>query len=282
MTARAVDSGIPGVTHPAVAAQEEVRQARRALKLPGDVHDARKHLKRARALLRLCETGEKGAAATELRHRLREAGRELAPLRDREAALEALRELDGESRVPPVIRSVLQASAPSDPEADGEVLFRVRRELRGAGRSLGRLSTRPEAPGWLEELGRAYRRARRAYREGLRRPSGEALHTLRKRAKDLRYQLEWLAPVWPPVLRAWVDEFHSLTDDLGRTQDVRVLRRSMGDATSPGDRRRVALILWDLRRDARRARRGGLRRGGKLFSEKPGSFTRRMRSLAEA
>lgn len=279
--ARASGSGIPGVPHPAAAAGEEVRQARRALKPPGDVHEARKHLKRARALVRLCETGERGDEAAELRHGIRDAGRELATLRDRDAVREALHELDGERRIPPSVLATLRARAAHDPEGDRATPERVRRDLRRAGRRLPSLAEATGPAEWLAELGRSYRKARRAYRAAVAHPTGEALHTLRKRAKDLRYQVEWLAPVWPGVLTAWVAELHALTDELGRTQDVRVVRRQVGDGASAGERRRVALILWDLRRDGRRARRAALDRGRKLFAEAPDSFTRRMAALAE-
>lgn len=274
--------GIPGVPDPEAAATEEVRLARRALKPPGDVHEARKHLKRARAFLRLSEHGARGAEATALRHGLRDAGRELAMLRDREAVLEALRALDGESRIPPSVLSILRARAARDPEGDKETLAAVRRGLRRTGRGLESLAGAGAAEAWVRAMGESYRRARRAYRHARARPGGEALHTLRKRAKDLRYQVEWLAPVWPGVLGAWVEELHLLTDALGRTQDVRVVRRQLGEATAPADRRRVALILWDLRRDSRRARRDALARGTRLFAEGPGSFTRRMAALAES
>ncbi|HSG46499.1 MAG TPA: CHAD domain-containing protein, partial [Longimicrobiales bacterium] len=217
-----------------------------------------------------------------LRRELRDAGRELAALRDREAALEALHDLDGESRIPPSVLAVLRAQAARDPEGDRETLVRVRRGLRKTGRGMAVLAGAASAEDWLRALGASYRRARRAFRRARSRPTGEALHALRKRAKDLRYQVEWLAPVWPGVLGAWVEELHLLTDALGRTQDVRVVRRQLEGAAAHGDRRRVALILWDLRRDGRRARRDALARGAKLFTEGAGSFTRRMAALAES
>jgi len=262
---------------------EEVRLARRALSPPADVHEARKHLKRARAFLRLCETGEAAARAATLRRDLRDAGQELATLRDREAVLEALGALDGESRIPPSALAALRTRGDDDrEEGDGEAPARVRRRLGKAERRLGRLAGAASAGEWMGALGKSYRRARRAYRHARSHPTAEALHTLRKRAKDLRYQMEWLAPVWPGVLGAWSEELHLLTDALGRAQDVRVVRRRLGEAAAPGERRRVALILWDLRRDGRRARRDALARGAKLFTEGAGSFTRRMAGLAES
>lgn len=271
----------PALPDPAGVAREAVRLARRALRPPGDVHGARKHLKRARALLRLCETGEAGAEAAALRRELRDAGRELAGLRDREAVLEALHDLDGERRIPPEALARLRAAGAHDPETDAEVQTRVRRSLRSTGRTVEGLvgGAGPEA--WLSGLGATYRRARKAYRAALAHPTGDRLHALRKRAKDLRYQVEWLAPLWPRVLSAWEEELHALTDALGRTQDVRVAREQAGGAAAPGERRRVALILWDLRRDGRRARREALRMGRRLFAEGAGSFERRLGALAK-
>jgi hypothetical protein len=51
-------------------------------------------------------------------------------------------------------------------------------------------------------------------------PSVERLHEWRKRTKDLRYALELLEPTWPPVIDAFEDELHKLTDRLGDRTDL--------------------------------------------------------------
>lgn len=275
-------SPIPRLPDPARAAALEALGARRALEEPADVHEARKHLKRGRAFLRLCERGGQRRAAGELRRELRDAGRELAEIRDREAVLEALGEPDGTERIPPSVLASLRAAATRDPQGEAATLARVAGELaRTEGRAAA-LEGRTGPGDWGAALGKAYRRARKAWRRARSNPSADALHELRRRTKDLRYQMEWLTPVWPAVLAAWVEELHALTDDLGRVQDVRVVRGAVGGSVpDQSERGRTALLLWDLRRDARMARRSGLRRGSRLFAEGPSCFRRRMGALLE-
>jgi CHAD domain-containing protein len=61
----------------------------------------------------------------------------------------------------------------------------------------------------------------------------EALHELRKKGKELRYLLEFFAPVFPPeVVKPMVSSLKGLQDVLGRFQDREVqadLLRSLGD-----------------------------------------------------
>jgi CHAD domain-containing protein len=267
---------------PADASLEEVRLARRALKPPADVHEARKHLKRARGFLRLCEAGRLAGEATGMRRELRDAGRELAALRDRQSALEAVRDMDGETRAPPGLTRDLQRDAVDAGADEPESFPRLRRSLARSRKSIRRLQGETQPGEWCDRLGDTYRRARRAFRQALAHPSAEALHTLRKRTKDLRYQVEWLQPLWPEILGAWARELHLVTDDLGRVQDARVARQAIRRHVAPDERRRAALLVWDLRRDGRRARRAAMGRAGKLFAEKPSSFTRRLQAVARS
>ncbi|MEA2223840.1 MAG: hypothetical protein QOH83_2216, partial [Solirubrobacteraceae bacterium] len=61
----------------------------------------------------------------------------------------------------------------------------------------------------------------------------EALHELRKKGKELRYLLEFFAPIFPSeVVRPMVTTLKGLQDVLGRFQDREVqadLLRSLGD-----------------------------------------------------
>lgn len=274
-------SPVPRLPDPARAAALEALGARRALEEPADVHEARKHLKRGRAFLRLCEVGGQRRAAGELRRELRDAGRELAEIRDREAVLEALGEPDGTERIPPSVLASLRAAATRDPQGEAATLARVAGELvRTEGRAAA-LEGRTGPGDWGAALAKAYRRARKAWRRARSNPSADALHELRRRTKDLRYQMEWLTPVWPAVLEGWTGELHALTDDLGRIQDIRVLRVSGHGLGDPGDRRRLAWALQGLRRERRRTLRSAFRRSQRLFAEAPRAFRKRMGALAQ-
>lgn len=266
---------------PAWCARSQVVRAHQVLDELEDVHEARRALKRARALVRLCVGGFPSRhEARAVRLRLRDAGRLLSEWRDREAALEVLQSLgphaargtDSEIAGPEEAGGGEEQAAPAATAGVGEILRETAATLEG-------LRGRVPRPTALEAVGRAYRRARRAYRDAEASPTAEAIHTLRKRTKDLRYQLDWLAPLWPRVLGAWVDELHALTDDLGRIQDIRIYRKEVRAERSPPARRRHARNLWALRQEGRRARRAAMSRGRKLYLESSASFGERITRL---
>src|SRR5262249_24991936 len=69
-------------------------------------------------------------------------------------------------------------------------------------------------------LERTYRRGRDAMAATNGTASDEQLHEWRKRAKDLRYQLEFLRKLWPGLLDAMADEAHELGNLLGDDHDL--------------------------------------------------------------
>lgn len=77
-----------------------------------------------------------------------------------------------------------------------------------------------------------------------------AWHTLRKRAKDLRYAAEFLAPTRPETFTPLAQELHDLTDRLGHANDLtlvldRLSRRR--DLVPDTDRPAVESALHDAR-----------------------------------
>jgi CHAD domain-containing protein len=87
---------------------------------------------------------------------------------------------------------------------------------------------RPDAHTSIGEL--AGRRIQKVYRQMVRRGQAieddgpaEALHDLRKQGKELRYLLEFFAPLYPAdVVRPMVKRLKALQDVLGRFQDAEV------------------------------------------------------------
>ena len=53
----------------------------------------------------------------------------------------------------------------------------------------------------------------------------------RKRAKDLRYHVELLEPIWPEIMKDLEKILHTLTDHLGDDHDFADLRSTL--TTSP-------------------------------------------------
>jgi CHAD domain-containing protein len=131
---------------------------------------------------------------------------------------------------------------------------------------------------------------RRSYRDGRRREAeayawqtDEGFHEWRKRAKDLRYQVELLGPAWPDVMKDMERELHHLTDRLGDDHDLADLRLVLARShTLAGSARRTDRILdgigkrrSDLQADARPM-------GARIYGEKPRVFSERIEGYWDA
>ena len=237
------------------------------------VHTARKDMKKLRALLRLVrgEIGEKVYRRETTA--FRDAGRELAGLRDADVMLATLDSLELPQKEAGPLRQALEA-------------HRIRtaagaREQAAAGAAAMLTSARERVADWPletdgfaafeEGLERIYRQGRRNMRAARKEPTAENLHEWRKRTKDLWYHLALLEEAWPPVMEALADEAHELSDRLGDAHDVDVLldwARNHADAGAIEDavaerRRRLQADAFDY--------------GTRLYADKPRVFVGRIR-----
>jgi CHAD domain-containing protein len=267
------------------------------------VHGARKDLKKARAALRMVRAELGPKAFRRENRRLRDAARLLAASRDAEVKLETLDALVAEADgiVPPaalrVWRYALVAErdrvaagpaagagagpATGDPGLDDQMAratWAIEASLatvpalglkRGGWRLLG--------PG----IDRAYRDGRDALRAVRRKPSADAVHEWRKRAKDLWYQLRLLEDAWPGQLEATVAEIHHLTELLGDHHDLAVLAEDLGARDGIGaDSAATFAALIERRQAAMLVEALGL--GERIYAEKPKAFGRRLRAYWRA
>jgi CHAD domain-containing protein len=249
------------------------------------VHEARKDMKKLRALLRLVrgEIGDKTFRRES--DSFRDAARELAGVRDADVMLATLTEL--EERYP--------AELPADAAGGLRQALEAHR-IRTAAGTRGQASAaaiemlkqaRGRVPDWPLErdgfdalqhgLRRAYSRGRRDWRAAQKESSTEHLHEWRKRAKDLWYHCSILQETWKPVMKALADEAHELSDRLGDDHDLAVLLAWAHEhATTLDGMDRVHAF-----EDVVRARREELQAeafayGARLYADKPGAFTKRM------
>jgi len=170
------------------------------------VHEARKALKRLRALIRLLEDELGGQVFARENAVLREAGRRLSAARDAEVIVATLEDLmrrhpgelahrRGVVRLHAALRAererVVQQSL-----ADGSTAADALDELRGVRRRAmaWSLSDRPGIEAVEPALKRLYGRGRRRYRRAALGSGSRtlALHAWRKRVKELRYAAEML------------------------------------------------------------------------------------------
>jgi CHAD domain-containing protein len=248
------------------------------------VHEARKDMKKLRALLRLArgEIGDETYRAENAR--LRDAGRRLSGVRDADVLLATFEKLEGV----PASLSAAMRSAVQDHRAtlerEGGGREAAAREavaaLDEARAGVKDWSLERKGFGAIEDgLRNVYRRGRRALRAAEKDPDDEALHEFRKRAKDLWYHLTILRPAWPGALEAVSDEAHALSERLGDDHDLAVLgefahERLAGLDLEPVDRA-IAARRAELQADA-------FALGERLYAEPPKAFTRRMRGYYRA
>jgi CYTH domain-containing protein/CHAD domain-containing protein len=269
-------------------AAERLREPLDGDALAEAIHGARKDLKKARAALRLVreEVGEETFKREN--HALRDAARMLSASRDAEVKLETLAALveGGAGDVPPgpaaLWHDALAADRDRTVEGEGD-------QIDAAVEAIDAVAARaPEWPlrhtGWKllsPGLDTAYTEGRDAFEALPSQPSFEAVHDLRKRGKDLWYQLRLLRDAWPAVLEPTAEEIHEFTDLLGDHHDLAVLaddlerREEIGSAHKNVLRELIAAEQHALLIDA-------LSLGERVYAEKPGPFGRRLRAYWRA
>ncbi len=243
---------------------------------PERVHGVRKALKESRALARLFlpSVGE--------------------PARVTIAALAVVRRRVGRARDLDVIEDRLGRLAPP-PDVVGPLTAAIERERAAAKRAhtgfataasraqLGAIVKRLD--GW--ELGRVAdgdiaEAVARTYRQGLGRghiafEGGDpaALHALRSRVVDLRYQLSALSPAWPAALNAQSEELNALRDTLGDFNDLHTLELFAAERAGLSP---VALAVLTERIETRqdKLRRRAAIEFERLFAETPDAFAARL------
>jgi CHAD domain-containing protein len=250
------------------------------------VHEARKDLKKLRAVLRLVR-GELGDERySEQNTRFRDLGRKLSEARDAQVRLETLDELmeksgDGldSSRVNE-FRKALEAERKEQAEAiDDRLLEEVAVALETEREAIAAWPIEGEdwsivGPG----LRRVYRRGRKSFEAVVEEPSTQNLHEWRKRAKDLWYAHRILKPTWPQVMDGLTDEADELSNLLGDDHDLAVLAATARERAGAFDGDGLELLLEAV--DERRAELQGdaIPLGHRLYADKPGAFANRSES----
>jgi CHAD domain-containing protein len=221
-------------------ASEELAQAveflsTKELDVDTAVHEARKRIKRLRALLRLVR-GELGSVFDAVNGELRSTARRLASAREAAATLEAIDQLkaDKGDRVAEELfaaaRETFSGRTPSRAslggllETSAQNLDWVKKaidgsDLDGSGFDLLR-------PGFR----RTYRTARRRLHEAMRSHTAEAFHELRKAVKAHQHQLHFVELAWPELLTPRREALSDLSELLGQHHDLSLLVPELRDA----------------------------------------------------
>jgi CHAD domain-containing protein len=242
------------------------------------VHEARKDMKKLRALLRLAR-GELGKDTYARENAcFRDAARELAGTREADVMLETLGALElpaGGRELRKAVRAERAEGGEDDRETAVDAAVGILKEARK--RVDDWPLERDSFDALADGLERSYRRGRRDFKTALEAPSAEALHEWRKRVKDLWYHHTLLRELWPSVISAVGDEAHELSDRLGDDHDLVVLTTWMREHADAGQE---FLEAVDRRREQLQGEAFAL--GARVYAEKPSAYARRMEELWSA
>lgn len=263
----------------------------------GAVHESRKSIKRVRALLRLVR-GELPDHIFEFENKsLRNTGRLVAEIRMARGVLDAassIHDLYGgllaEGTFVELIekltrrRDLTELKAVEDPNLIG----RVARSLERAYHRYGSWPTDPEArkiyglgirdsfdavrPG----LSGTYNAGRQGMVHAYRRSAPGDFHEWRKRVKDMRHQMEFLAPLWPEVVVGIAMTLERLGNILGDDNDLAELMKLLGDrpdlCPDPRERSLFRALAHQRRNELQLAAEI---LGRRVYAEKPDSLSSR-------
>ncbi len=268
------------------------------------IHEARKAMKRIRAILRLVRP-RLGDRIYRFENRtLRDTARLVAPVRDAIVTVETVTTLasrfDGalgdhtfhalgerlESRASRIRKSLLEEGDAVDRVIT--ILERTRSRFAGwaveeaEGRAYG-----SSIPDRFRSVGMGltdtYRRGRQEMRQAYASPSTARFHLWRKRVKYLRHQLEVLEPLWPEVIGGAARASSRLGDLLGDEHDLADLLSLLAvdpDLCRDPVERSLLAALAQHRRAELRASAAIV--GSKVYAEKPSRFARRVEAYWDA
>jgi CHAD domain-containing protein len=266
------------------AASEEIRRARESLLDAADpvsgVHEARKSLKKVRAILHLARKALGKKRFRALNRRVRDLARALAEQRDASVRVDTLNALlagmDGQApirlRGASRRRMVTRRRRPGDARVREEIaatLGEVGGEIR---RALSRSGIDSARPG----LARTYRTGRRNMREAASSSTTAAFHEWRKRVKFLWYQVRLFEEGWPATLGPLAEQLHSLSEFLGDAHDYDLLEAGLRQEARADPLFDPGALLAALA-EARVVKRTlALDLGRRLYAEDPDGFAARI------
>jgi CHAD domain-containing protein len=250
------------------------------------IHEARKSIKRLRALLRLTRHQLGEHVYRRDNSAFRDIGRRLSGARDSRVMLDTLSGLSERhpKRAPapglaPFRRTLLSRHANAQRKLrDSDAASEALRELRHARDRVAHWPVDGESVASLAPgLERIYRRGRKTYKVARKNPSTENLHELRKRAKDLWYTGQIVQAASPKAMKKMVKGAHELADLIGEEHDLALLAES---AIARPERFGEEASLEDLL-DLIERRRGDLQRralkvAARLYEKKPGKVARKL------
>jgi CHAD domain-containing protein len=258
-------------------AQIEMAEARLACNddVPTAVHDARRCLKRLRALLRLIRPALSETIYERETKRLSGIGRLLSGERDRHVMQQTLLKLESQhGALPNDAGKHVRTWLAQPPRATGrggaaDVRRKALTQLKPARKAFaGPHITDVELTHLLDGLELTYRKARRAFHKAYEQPSDESFHHWRKTVQQHWRHMQLLSRGWPEALSARAGEAKALSQILGEDHDLAVLAafvRAHADPLVGADD--IDLLETQCRASQAELRERARHHGARLFAE---------------
>lgn len=268
--------------------REQLEKAATKLTLCEDpseaIHAARKHLKKARSLVRLVRSGVGRKRYRRENHRLREAKQALAEARDSDALVETIdklmqgmpRGVHGEFPFRHGLSPGEQGSGPGRDAVAGQCLELAQQLKAAPDRAEKSRLYDLGLDTALQGLEREYRRGAKAFDKAYAKRRAKDFHTWRKRVKDHWYHCRLYRNVWKRPMKARVEELKVLSDILGDEHDLSMLLQQLkrGHDLDPERARLLKCLAADKQERLReQARPLGLR----LYAVPPECFAQEVR-----
>jgi CHAD domain-containing protein len=252
------------------------------------VHEARKSIKKVRAVLRLIRPEIGSGTYRKANTALRDTARPLTEVRDAKILIETTTNLAEhfKDRVAGRTFTALHDALRTEARAvrkrvlnQGHAFANVKRALRAAQSHVEEWTHVPNKWSSIGDgLCDTYDRASDAFNLAADDPQIEKLHEWRKQAKYLRYQLEILRPLWPERIEELANEADSMAELLGSDHDLALLRQTLtGDRERFGDATDVELLLALIEHRQTELRQQAVLLGRRFFVESPAGFTRQLK-----
>ncbi|MBE9044271.1 CHAD domain-containing protein [Pleurocapsales cyanobacterium LEGE 10410] len=254
------------------------------------VHQARKRLKKTRAVIRLVRDRLGKKTYKSENARLRDLGRNLANLRDLRVQIETLDNLVAyfdtvEPETFTDIRRELRVDYRQEYQkiVNEDVTKAIVKQLEESKTEIDNWSIGSDDWSTVDKsLKRVYQRGSKALHQVISQPAAENFHDWRKRVKYLRYQLTILAPIWTEVIENYVAQTHHLTDCLGEEHDLAVLQELVTDQPERFNRdNKLSVLTTLIDRRRQELQSTAIVLGQKIYAENPENFVDRIGSYWE-
>jgi CHAD domain-containing protein len=249
------------------------------------VHAVRKHLKKARAALRLVRKEIGHGLFREQDRYLRDVGRLTSEIRDAEVRLQTVRQLQGITQrrgrgAYAKLEGMLTLELENFMAAFAEWQTQAVPPLE---RAHANIDCWPLDQFNCKELRcavqRTYKGARKALASAEAAPTVENFHQFRTRAKRLWYELRLLRPINPVVLKNLTDDLRALGSLLGRAHDLSFLGdRLRGTDQKSEWEREGHKLLAVIEVSQEDLQRGAAELAEHFFAERPRDFGTRVAS----